>query len=337
MRGPGRDGSERQAATGSADRSRTRRSRSSAPRRRTTRTAARSPLARAGLRSNDQRLMEARRRSISAPQLVTTISCADSSAEVGWASASMRLRYDRGCTPPEFPVALHCGHFASMLAQAPTRGRGRREGGKMTVTKVHSTPTPAELQRPRDEELDLFGLTHQGLVRPDNQDHFLICTVHPQVVVHSTNLPDVEQLPLRGTRLATVMLVADGVGGGAAGAEASRLAAEAVTRYVSNTLRSYHAAGKASDEELLNALKEAAFQAHDTVRAESATRSAPKPMATTLTLALAIWPWFYVLQIGDSRCYYWNGSELQQVTRDQTIAQQLVDQGALSPDRVDRS
>ena len=207
----------------------------------------------------------------------------------------------------------------------------------MTVTKVHSTPTPAELQRPRDEELDLFGLTHQGLVRPDNQDHFLICTVHPQVVVHSTNLPDVEQLPLRGTRLATVMLVADGVGGGAAGAEASRLAAEAVTRYVSNTLRSYHAAGKASDEELLNALKEAAFQAHDTVRAESATRSAPKPMATTLTLALAIWPWFYVLQIGDSRCYYWNGSELQQITRDQTIAQQLVDQGALSPERVDRS
>src|SRR5919201_1045739 len=136
-----------------------------------------------------------------------------------------------------------------------------RTEAAVATTKLHSTSTPAELQRPRDEELDLFGLTHQGLVRPDNQDHFLICTVHPQVVVHATNLPQVDQLPLRGTRLATIMLVADGVGGGAAGADASRVATEAVTRYVSSTLRSYQAAGTSSDEELLNALKAAAFQA----------------------------------------------------------------------------
>lgn len=213
----------------------------------------------------------------------------------------------------------------------------RRTEEVVATTDIHSTSTPAELQRPRDEELDLFGLTHQGLVRPDNQDHFLICTVHPQVVVHSTNLPDVEDLPLRGTRLATIILVADGVGGGAAGSDASRVAAEAVTRYVTSTLRSYHAAGGAADDELHRALKEAALQAHDAVRAESATRSDPKPMATTLTLALAVWPWLYVVQVGDSRCYYWDGDKLHTMTRDQTIAQQLVDQGALAPERMERS
>lgn len=207
----------------------------------------------------------------------------------------------------------------------------------MALADLHPTPIPADLQRPRDEELDLFGLTHAGKVRPDNQDHFLICTVHPQVVVHTTSLPDVDQLPLRGTRLATAMLVADGVGGSASGSDASRLATEAVTRYVSSTLRCYHTAGASSENELLNSLRAAAFQAHDAVRAEAATRSDPKPMATTLTLALAIWPWLYVVQVGDSRCYYWDGAELHPMTRDQTIAQQLVDQGALPAERLSLS
>jgi protein phosphatase len=192
----------------------------------------------------------------------------------------------------------------------------------------------ADMQRPRDEELDLFGLTHPGKVRPDNQDHFLICTVHPQVVVHATSLPEVDQLPLRGSRLATAMLVADGVGGSSSGSDASRVATETITRYLSSTLRSYHAAGSSSNDELLNALRGAALQAHDAVRAEGATRSDPKPMATTLTMALAVWPWLYVVQVGDSRCYYWDGMELHPMTRDQTIAQQLVDQGALPAERL---
>jgi len=89
----------------------------------------------------------------------------------------------------------------------------------------------AELQRPHDEELDLFGITDRGKVRPDNQDHFLVCTVHPEVVVHQTSLPNVEELPLRGSRLATMLVVADGVGGGSHGSEAARLATEAVMGY----------------------------------------------------------------------------------------------------------
>ena len=67
-------------------------------------------------------------------------------------------------------------------------------------------------QRPRDDELDLFGRTHVGKVRKSNQDHFLLCTVHPQVLVHNTSLPTPDDLPLRGDRLATILLVADGVG-----------------------------------------------------------------------------------------------------------------------------
>lgn len=105
----------------------------------------------------------------------------------------------------------------------------------MTLASAVSTGSaPPTGVRPRDDELDMFGLTHKGLVRAENEDQFLLCTVHPQVVIHATSLPDSSDLAERGQRLATIMLVADGVGGCAAGRRASHIATEAVTRYVAS-------------------------------------------------------------------------------------------------------
>ena len=191
--------------------------------------------------------------------------------------------------------------------------------------------------RPRDEELDLFGLTHPGKVRRENQDHFLLSTVHPQVVIHGTNLPDPSRLPLRGQRMATIMLVADGVGGSSAGREASQLAVETISRYTASTIRCYHTAGARGEEELLEALRAAALEAHTAVLAEAAARPEVQGMATTLTLAVAVWPWVYVVQVGDSRCYHYQDGVLRQVTRDQTVAQDLADRGLLPADRISRS
>lgn len=197
-------------------------------------------------------------------------------------------------------------------------------------------PADAQWARPADTELDMFGLTHIGRVRKENQDHFMLCTVHPQVVVHGTSLPAPESLPLRGERIATYMLVADGVGSGAGGGEASRVALSTITQYVASSMKSYHAAGAASDKEFYQALTGAAYEAHAAVREKAATDPGAK-MATTLTLAVAVFPWLYVTQVGDSRCYlYWDG-KLNQITRDQTIAQGLVDQGLMPADRVSQS
>src|SRR5690606_965670 len=137
------------------------------------------------------------------------------------------------------------------------------EGGLPMVPTEFSTATSQSSvpgEKPRDEELDLFGLTHIGRVRKTNQDHFLLCTVHPQVQVHATSLPTPDQLPLRGQRVATLMLVADGVGSGTGGGDASKLATESITRYVSSTLRCYHAAGTAHESEFEEALRAAAFE-----------------------------------------------------------------------------
>jgi protein phosphatase len=103
---------------------------------------------------------------------------------------------------------------------------------------------------------------------------------------------------------------------------------------VSSTLRCYHTAGSAEDEEFFQALRAAALEAHSQVRSEAADRPETRRMATTLTLAIAVWPWMYVVQVGDSRCYQYVGETLKQVTRDQTMAQDLVDRGALPAERV---
>lgn len=208
--------------------------------------------------------------------------------------------------------------------------------------EVLSTSLVMAGPKPKDAELDLFGLTHPGKVRTENQDHFLLGTIHQQVAIIATSLNDPDNLPLRGERLASIFLVADGVGSGAGG-EASSLAAQTIVRYVSDCVKCYHTRGRAAEQEFFEALKTAALEAHDAVRAEAATRAAAEPrpmarsMATTMTLGLAVWPWLYVLQLGDSRCYYYWDGKLTQVTRDQTLAQDLVDKGALPADRASGS
>ena len=197
--------------------------------------------------------------------------------------------------------------------------------------------------RPRDDELDLFGVTHPGKVRHENQDHFLLATLHRQMVVHGTSLPDSEWLQKPSERLATVMLVADGVGGGVSGGDASRLATETTARYVHGAMQCFHKAGGADEHEFESALRTAALEAHDAVLAEAEGRGqAPgQPgshgFATTLTLGIAVWPWLYVVQVGDSRCYLFDRGILRQITRDQTVAQELVEKGVLPAERASQS
>jgi protein phosphatase len=199
---------------------------------------------------------------------------------------------------------------------------------EMFTTNAHQS------QRVRNDEIDLFGLTHPGKKRTENEDHFLACTVHPEVIVHATSLPNVDRLPLRGEWRATIALVADGVGGNADGGQASRIATETIMRYVSSSLQSYHDAGSMEEDVFLESLRGAVMEAHQAVRAEAKQQGGPKPMATTLTLGIVVWPWLYVVQLGDSRAYYYWDGKLTQVTRDQTVAQELVDQGVLPRERL---
>jgi serine/threonine protein phosphatase PrpC len=204
----------------------------------------------------------------------------------------------------------------------------------MTAPQMSAAPAdPA--RKPTDAEIDVYGLTHPGKVRTENQDHFLICALRKQMVVQQTILPMPENLMAESQRLALVMMVADGVGGGAKGEEASRLALEAVSHYVAGSLRCYYAAAAGDDRELSEALETAAGQSHAELLRRGQENAEYRGMATTLTLYLGVWPRAYLLQVGDSRCYLLRDGELVQITRDQTMAQELIDLGVLT--RTDAS
>lgn len=204
----------------------------------------------------------------------------------------------------------------------------------MSNTGFHPTPAPpAVARRPRDDEIDAYGLTHTGKRRAENQDHFLFCSLRRQVEVHGTSLPNPEQLAASG-RLAFLAMVADGVGGGAHGEEASRLAVEAVTAYIDRSIGCYYSADTSDRSAFHQALQDAAFRCHHDMVRRTSEDDELRGMATTLTLWLGVWPSAYLLQVGDSRCYLLRDGELRQISRDQTMEQELVDQGVLAPERI---
>lgn len=189
---------------------------------------------------------------------------------------------------------------------------------------------PAAVRKPRDDEIDVFGLTHPGKVRGENQDHFLIASLHRQMRVHMTSLPALGGTHRDTDRLAFLAVVADGVGGGFAGEEASRFALEAISSYVNDSAQCFYTADAGDDENFRRTLEAAALRVHAEMNQRSDALPGRRGMATTLTLYLGVWPRIYLLQVGDSRYYFMRDGVLTQVTRDQTIAQELIDMGVLT-------
>jgi PPM family protein phosphatase len=188
-------------------------------------------------------------------------------------------------------------------------------------------------RRPREDEIDAHGVTHPGKVRRDNQDHYLLCSLRRQVVVRSSSVPQADAvLGTESERLASMAIVADGVGGAAKGETASRVALTGIARYVSRSLRCYYRSEEGED--FSEPLRQGARECHEELRRLAEENSDHRGMATTLTLFLSVWPRAYLLQVGDSRCYLLRDGELSQITRDQTMAQEMVDLGIMKPEQV---
>jgi len=191
-------------------------------------------------------------------------------------------------------------------------------------------------RKPRDDEIDVYGVSDRGKVRANNEDHFLLASVHRRVNIVDTNLSERDRLPLGEQRLAFMAMVADGVGGATGGELASAIALETATRYVVSALDCYDRAA-ANNGSMAPALQDAALKSHEAVLELASTEGDDVRMATTLTLWMGVWPWYYLLQVGDSRYYLYREGKLTQITRDQTIAQELLDQGVFTRAVAERS
>jgi protein phosphatase len=136
--------------------------------------------------------------------------------------------------------------------------------------------------------------------------------------------------------MAYLYAVADGVGGVAGGRQASGLAVETIVEYLSETVGSYHAVSPGEEHDFLDPLRHAVQRAHDRLLGafDGEERQGP---ATTLTLALLVWPRVFLVHVGDSRAYHFRAGTLRRLTRDQTVGAYLVDRQAISEQQAARS
>jgi serine/threonine protein phosphatase PrpC len=191
--------------------------------------------------------------------------------------------------------------------------------------------------RPQISDIDAWGLTHRGKVRPDNQDHFFQGPLIRGVRVEQNSLGHGKDEVVLMERLASLAVVADGLGGHEGGEEAARRTVQELVRSVSTF---FHEAEfrEAEDPDVFSRLlHEAALAVHESLLEKAKREGEEVRFATTLTLFLGLWPHAYLLQVGDSRCYVYRNGTLTQISRDQTLAQELVDQGVLTRTQAERS
>lgn len=182
----------------------------------------------------------------------------------------------------------------------------------------------------KEKELNACGATDRGRVRPTNQDQFLIAQLNKSMRVSATSLHLNERL--YGAVQGEVLLVADGMGGHAAGEQASRIAIDHLVRRLLGQIH-WHFQGEDDKEaDFIANLKELLKDAHSRILFESARNADQRGMGTTLTMAYVIWPKLYVVHAGDSRCYLVRGGDAQQITTDHTLAHQMVKAGGMKPE-----
>lgn len=184
------------------------------------------------------------------------------------------------------------------------------------------TPPPS-----REVIVSVFGQTDIGRSRKHNEDAFLVADL---TTMHATVQPDLRSHTL-GTRGALFM-VADGMGGAAAGEIASAMATEVV---LSDLDSSWCRAAESDPETFARALCLATEAANARIHTFATEHREHRGMGTTATIAGLLGDTLYLCQIGDSRAYLVRGGVARQITKDQSLVQQLVEAGKLTAEEAE--
>jgi len=185
---------------------------------------------------------------------------------------------------------------------------------------------------------DLGAATHTGRVRRNNEDSYLLVQFGRSLERLATNLDESviqRNYDLRGYGL----LVADGMGGMAAGEIASRLALAKVVELLVETSDWILDLKRERDARtVLKRMSQRFFQIDNILKDEARGDDTLEGMGTTLTVAGTLGRDLIVGHIGDSRAYLLRGPTFKQLTTDHTLAQALIDAGvATSDDPASRS
>jgi protein phosphatase len=176
---------------------------------------------------------------------------------------------------------------------------------------------------PADITIEVFGKTDVGLVREHNEDNFLIADVTGAARTAEPREPFKFPLGPKGA----AFLVCDGMGGAAAGEVASQMAVDSI----------YDALAASEPQQrdaFARLLRRAVQLANEKIFVQSRDNQNERGMGTTCTVASLVDDTLVVAQIGDSRCYILRDGKLAQVTKDQSLAWQLIEAGAMTADEA---
>lgn len=175
----------------------------------------------------------------------------------------------------------------------------------------------------------VFGRTDVGRTREHNEDAFVVADLTTD---RATLLPDVRTHTVGP--LGSLFMVADGMGGAAAGEIASQMATEAVLTELRAT---WIAATSHDAETFASALRVAGESANTTIHEYARRHPENRGMGSTATVAGLLHDTLYIAQVGDSRAYLVRNGQARMLTKDQSLVQRLVDAGELTEQEAEHS
>ena len=177
--------------------------------------------------------------------------------------------------------------------------------------------------------VDVGALTHPGHVRTNNEDHFFVTKATRALETMVTSLP-AGDVPEHADEANYVMVVADGMGGHAAGEVASRLAIGALVGLALDIPDWIFWVDQETAPEIQRRARQAIERVGSMLNERGSEDSALRGMCSTLTGVRSCGRDLLIMHVGDSRAYLSRAGRLERLTRDHTYAQMLVDAGQLS-------
>jgi serine/threonine protein phosphatase PrpC len=177
--------------------------------------------------------------------------------------------------------------------------------------------------------MSVFGKTDVGQTREHNEDTFLVANLTSK---DASLQPEVREHEI-GPK-GSLLVVADGMGGAAAGEVASKLGSETIYEHLA---KFWSNDTESTPQQFASRLKEAVEEANSRIHNYAKEHPEMRGMGTTTTAVGVLGDQLYLTQVGDSRAYLVRGGEGIQLTKDQSLMQRLVDAGEITEEEAEKS
>jgi serine/threonine protein phosphatase PrpC len=171
-----------------------------------------------------------------------------------------------------------------------------------------------------DVFVSLWAQSDVGMQRAGNEDSFLVV----DLTARTAGLDSKTTTHKIGER-GSLLVVSDGMGGAAAGEIASEMAVTTLQQLLESD---------STEGDVAERLRHATEAANERIWYHAQSNPEMTGMGATVTAALVLGDSAHIAQVGDSRAYLIRGPQIKQITKDQSLAQMLIEFGAIKPDQV---